>query len=409
MSEVRYGISCELGEIETKAYRLKGTNGSVYDSGREFYEATAPLERFKSNRFKELALEFSTNTSTRRAAAQLNRVRNESDGIGATTYRNMIEGEGQNIQAKMEEKADKQLKENGFIDNGRDIEWNKIKPAETKYIDEKIVEEAARALNISKYDASEYESAETSVNISIDEVGVNRQVDTRPPNDKNSQRKRVENTVIQVENEDGRYILNGNTIMSTIKLLIGFLLNNGLIDQEMVIFADGARNINGAVQEMLGFAKYKIIMDWYHLDKKCREVLSMGLKGVKIRDELLGELLPSLWFGNVDGAISVLHGIEPEKVKEPTKVAELAEYFERIRNHVPCYALRKRLGLRNSSNRGEKANDLIVSSRQKHNGMSWSDDGSFAFASVSAASFNGEIGNWLRDRDISFKLQPRSA
>jgi len=40
------------------------------------------------------------------------------------------------------------------------------------------------------------------------------------------------------------------------------------------------------------------------------------------------------------------------------------------------------LGLRNSSNRGEKVNDLVVSERQKHNGMSWSPEGSVALAAA---------------------------
>lgn len=109
------------------------------------------------------------------------------------------------------------------------------------------------------------------------------------------------------------------------------------------------------------------------------------------------------------GAIGVLAGIEAGKVKDAARITELAEYFGRVRDHVPCYALRKKLGLRNSSNQGEKANDLIVSKRQKHNGMSWSNDGSFAFASVSAAVFNGELANWLINHDVSFKLQPYSA
>jgi hypothetical protein len=31
--------------------------------------------------------------------------------------------------------------------------------------------------------------------------------------------------------------------------------------------------------------------------------------------------------------------------------------------------VRRELGLRNSSNQGEKANDLLVAARQKHHGM----------------------------------------
>jgi hypothetical protein len=52
---------------------------------------------------------------------------------------------------------------------------------------------------------------------------------------------------------------------------------------------------------------------------------------------------------------------------------------------IPCYALRKAFGLCNSSAIGEKINDLIVSNRQKHNGMSWSKKGSLALASLTAA------------------------
>ena len=86
------------------------------------------------------------------------------------------------------------------------------------------------------------------------------------------------------------------------------------------------------------------------------------------------------------------------------EIAELIGYFERVREYVPVYFLRAELGLRNSSNQGEKANDLIVSHRQKHNGMSWSDDGSLAFASVSAAHKNMELHNWIHCNDIGFSF-----
>jgi len=46
-------------------------------------------------------------------------------------------------------------------------------------------------------------------------------------------------------------------------------------------------------------------------------------------------------------------------------------YLKRNTPYIPCYAIRKELGLRNSSNIGEKMNGLVVSNRQKHNGMSW--------------------------------------
>jgi|GEM_PF-3074949 len=39
----------------------------------------------------------------------------------------------------------------------------------------------------------------------------------------------------------------------------------------------------------------------------------MELKGSRIRNEFLEELLPCLWFGNVDGAILLLRNIDGNK------------------------------------------------------------------------------------------------
>ena len=79
-------------------------------------------------------------------------------------------------------------------------------------------------------------------------------------------------------------------------------------------------------------------------------------------------------------------------------------YVDKNRPMIPVYAARKELGLRNASNRGEKANDLIVAARQKHNGMSWSKSGSVSLASVTALKKNKEYPTWFREREIEFKL-----
>ncbi len=71
---------------------------------------------------------------------------------------------------------------------------------------------------------------------------------------------------------------------------------------------------------------------------------------------------------------------------------------------IPVYAVRRELGLRHSSNRGEKANDLLVAARQKHNGMSWSKSGSVALASVTALKKNKTYKKWFQERKLEFKL-----
>jgi hypothetical protein len=49
-------------------------------------------------------------------------------------------------------------------------------------------------------------------------------------------------------------------------------------------------------------------------------------------------------------------------------------------------------------------NDLVVSKRQKHNGMSWSKAGSVSMATISALKINKESDMWFEEEDLEFKL-----
>ena len=74
------------------------------------------------------------------------------------------------------------------------------------------------------------------------------------------------------------------------------------------------------------------------------------------------------------------------------------------KSYIPCYAVRKELGLCNSSAIGEKMNDLVVSERQKHNGMSWSKSGSVSLATITALKRNKENDKWFKEKEFDFKL-----
>jgi hypothetical protein len=365
---------------------------TVYNSGTSFFEGTASRERFKSNRMMELILDYSTDTSNRKAAKRLNRIRQEEKGIGATTYRNIVEREGSAIERQIEQQCEESLLSNGFNAEGELVDGANITPNERRHIEQAAIENAAIKLNIWEYNAHDYEHPAETVNVSIDDVCVKRQTETRPGN-KEIQPKRVDNTIVHVQSGRKSYILNSASLLGSLKLLIGFLLINKLIKKQVVIFADGARTIHAAVMKMLGFANCKIVLDWYHLKKKCQEQLSMALKNSKVRNEFLEGLLACLWFGNINGAVKQLQNIDPTNIKNHDYIVKLIEYLERVRDYVPCYALRKELGLRNSSNIGEKANDLVVANRQKHNGMSWSNNGSVAFATVGGRLELRVIGN----------------
>lgn len=111
-----------------------------------------------------------------------------------------------------------------------------------------------------------------------------------------------------------------------------------------------------------------------------------------------------LWAGNVEDAKTYIRGLDAKLLKNNGKAEDLVLYLERKEEHIPCYALRKALGMRNSSNPVEKANDTCVARRQKHNGMSWSPNGSSALAIISAAVSNGELSQWLSERTLNFRM-----
>ncbi len=110
--------------------------------------------------------------------------------------------------------------------------------------------------------------------------------------------------------------------------------------------------------------------------------------------------------GNVDDAIEYLDTVDSKQLKAPEALEKLKGYFVRNQSYIPCYSVRKALGLRNSSNQGEKCNDLLVSERQKHNGMSWSQVGSVALAAITALVRNKESTTWFKTGDLNFKLVP---
>ena len=192
---------------------------------------------------------------------------------------------------------------------------------------------------------------------------------------------------------------------TVLNYLIAFLFNNGLTGNRFQFFTDGHTILNKAI--IKSFSWYKnigIILDWYHLEKKCKEQLSMALKGYKIRNQILEQLMPILWHGITDTGIVLLNTLDDALIKDTSKLDKLIEYLKRNKPYIPCYAIRKELGLRNSSNIGEKMNDLVVSNRQKHNGMSWSKDGSIALASITALKRNKESKKWFQEKELSFLL-----
>ena len=407
-SQHPYGLDTELGNIDVITHILSDKNGkTVYSIADDFFETKNNARRFPSACMGELELMLACKLSYRDAAELLNRVRheNEDGGIKTTTLRNVVERQGEAINSRQRDMAGEALLANGFTGGGDKKPGTEVITAEPKTIDKDIVAAAAAELGLNDIDVSAYEEPEQTVNISADDVVVDRQASTRPNSPEKGQKKRVSNTVIHIQREAKAYILNNGGIKGALVTLLGFLFANSLTGLcQFVFFTDGAADLNEPIKAMFGFLPMKIILDWFHLMKKVKERLSQAMTGYKKRNAFMDLLSPVLWMGDVKAAISMLEGLPDDLVRSRNEVFRLIEYLKRNESYIPCYMMRAKLGLWNSSNRVENANGRVVSFRQKARGMSWSREGSVALASVSAANINGELINWSGSRTLDFKL-----
>ncbi len=207
-----------------------------------------------------------------------------------------------------------------------------------------------------------YEEPTHSTQVSLDDANVKRQKSRRKANpEPEKKRKYAHNTVAHIAHNGAAYIINGKGIMRVLHLVLAFLLHNHLLSNNLIFFVDGYKTLYTATRHAFcRFPPLQIILDWYHLQKRGKEQLSMALKGRISRNALLEQLLPCLWHGCVDRTIAVLQAVEPAQIKNQAALETLIDYLQRNRPYLPCYSVRKQLGLRNSSNLGEKANRVVA-------------------------------------------------
>ncbi len=409
-----YRVEGEVGRVTFDAYWVGQTEGGDAPTAKSPFPTLHAKEWYRTTGFKELALVYgTTEESYRQTSALVNRVRHQEDATPSRTLRENTEYEGREVMACMEQQATAILHEHGFTTAGTPPETAEYTRQALVTLPSETVEATLQAcapkpewVAEMKNNPVSYENPTHSTSVSLDDVGVKRQKATRKGADESAQEhKYVHNTIAHIAHAGKSYVINGHGVANVLRLVLAFLLHNQLLTCNLLFFVDGQRTLYTAI--LCAFAwlnAVQIILDWYHLVKRCKGQLSLALMGRQVRNTLLEQLLPCLWNGCVDRAIAVLKSVEPGQVKNQKAFADLIAYLERNRPYIPCYSVRKRLGLRNSSNTGEKANDLVVSERQKHNGMSWSKPGSVALAAVTALVRNQEYKRWFQTGTLSFSF-----
>ncbi len=396
---------------------MEKDGGTIYNTATSVFSELNGKEKYKTSGFKEIGMIRGTiKESYRETADLINRIRYQDGATPMRTLQDNTEKEGVKLIDFVEQKTTEILKKNNFTEEGIPKDKSEEYKKEPALLPKEEVEKAIEACKLTPEEREEvernpvyYEDPEQTANISIDDVGVKKQKEERGTEDKEKKemgkKEYVHNTVAHIQKEDKSYTVNGRSTVSVLRVIIGFLLNNGLLKYRLQFFVDGQRTLQAAILKVFSwFGNIGIILDWYHLEDKCKKQLSSAMKGRQIRNDVLNVLMRILWYGMVDKAIKYLSDLDESLIKNRDALVTLIDYIERNRPYIPCYGVRKELGLRNSSNIGEKMNDLLVSDRQKHNGMSWSKDGSVALASLTALKRNKEYKKWFEKGDLEFKL-----
>jgi hypothetical protein len=155
----------------------------------------------------------------------------------------------------------------------------------------------------------------------------------------------------------------------------------------LVAITDGAKSIRHRLFTMFG-GTVIVILDWYHLGKKLREMMSMIALNKSEKAQHLKFLVSQLWHGDTAAALEYLkHQVTP---RNQDKWQELIGYLEKHDSEIINYERRSRAGKTIGSGRMEKGVDLTIGKRQKNKGMSWSRLGSKALSLLKAAELNGQ-------------------
>lgn len=382
-----------------------------------------PKQHLVSGAYSSLFLDLSTMLSFRNVAKTMDRFLHTSSEhkLKVSTLEGRVESQGKALTAAYAKKASDILElhgidtQTGIIDKDSSVAKSIRNIPLPNSLDEKTVRQhitdynrgrdADAKLKYGSIISAIENTAEDCCYVTIDDIGVRFQKEERNDTYEKKQ-KFIENTVIHIQKGESQYTITAVGMKNAFKRLVAFLLDNNLMSGSRLVFlTDGANCIRENIETFFGFRQYTIILDWLHLEKKCNEFLCMAVQGKKEEKEnIKQEFAAILWTGRKDKALNYLNSMKKANVKNEKKLEELRGYLDRKSPYLACYALRHYLGLCISSNRVEKANDIVVATRQKHNGMSWSKDGSGALAIITATKVNGELDYWITKGEIAFKL-----
>jgi hypothetical protein len=431
-----YQVDGEVGRFTFKTYDVKDENNKTLFAGIKLFPERKGLQWYPTCGFKEIALIYGAAQRSYRQTIQVfnHSRRQEVGGTPLNTLCDVTQTEGLKVLDFLTRKTESIFRKYRFNSQGmpeadcpviKEIQdASYLEPEKLQSALSAVCEEMTRKglsaedienVQLTSVANEAYEKAEQSVYIHIDDVGVKEQKQHRDPKGANQEpditqneatkdkRPTVQNTVARIEHTGKGFTLTGRSTMEILMFVLAFLLNNGLLGLNIKVCTDGKRSLQDGIVSFFSWHKnLSMQLDWFHLVKKFKEDLSLACQRREIRNRHLKQLLTLLWFGLIDKAKAYLAAIPATDIKNREAINRLQGYLERSRKWIPCYAIRSKLKLCNSSNPVERYNNLVTARRQKHQGMSWSEKGSYALTALNAVTINNATKQWTEDRVIPF-------
>ena len=435
-----YQVEGEVGRFGFALYEACDAAGEVLCRGDDWFPKRQPREWHKTEGFREEALCLeASGRSYRDNMAHLNRYRRQwQGGTPVTTLQDNAQKEGARVLDFLERHSQRILASHEFEGQGQPSEVVVAKVTagadcrlKAEVVDEQlaaVVEEMDKrgfspqqiAAARQRAAGAVYEDPTHCTNVSVDDVQVKRQkahreyVGAAEPGGRAAvapqsapwgaaseagkpSRPKVANTVARIEQGTRRFTLSAPSLGQVLRFVLAFLLHNDLLGGRVHLFSDGYRSLQDTLVAFFAWhPRVWLVLDWYHVVKKFKEDLSRACCAREVRNRHLVTLVRFLWYGMVTEAHRYLDTIPTAEVKDPASIERLRKYLERNEHSIPCYALRRRLGLRNGSSSVESANNQVTARRQKRNGMSWSKPGSHALTALSVLVCNRCQGIWVR-------------
>lgn len=213
---------------------------------------------------------------------------------------------------------------------------------------------------------------------------------------------RVNTDVVMLEKQDGAFLyltagINkvGQEIVSledTIRAALSTEYAGKRTPLNIVAITDGAKAIRNRLLTIFG-RPITVILDWYHLGKKVRELTAMFARNKQEREQHLEFIFKRLWKGQT---LAVLRYLASKvKARNEERLQELIAYLKKHKAEIINYELRQQIGKTIGSGQAENAVNEVVGERQKKKAMSWSRKGSKSLAVLKTVELNNRwISFW---------------